>query len=46
MTRLQYLRQAASLRRTGHKELAGQFMNLPYVEAPPIAPGHDGGERA
>jgi hypothetical protein len=38
MMREQYLRQAASLRRTGHEELAVQFKNLfklraPYVEA-------------
>jgi len=37
--REQYLRQAASLRRSGHEELAVQFKNLfklraPYVESP------------
>jgi hypothetical protein len=43
MTRDQYLRQAASLRRTGHEVLAEQFINLfklrtPDVESPPLAP--------
>ena len=44
MTREQYLRQAASLRRTvGGEYLAQQFDNLfklrtDYVESPPLAP--------
>ena len=43
MTREQYLRQAASLRRTGHEYLAVQFENLfklrtPLVDSPPVAP--------
>jgi hypothetical protein len=43
MTREQYLRQAASLHRTGHNYLAVQFENLfnlrtDYVESPPLTP--------
>jgi len=43
MTREQYLRQAASLRRSGLENLAVQFEYLfkwrtPYVESPSIAP--------
>jgi hypothetical protein len=48
MTREQYLALAVSLRRTGHEQLAHQWeilfkIRTPYVEAPPLAPGHDGG---
>ena len=50
MTREQYLRQAASLRRTGHEYLAEQWMILfkcrtPYIEAPSIAPDDSCGPR-
>jgi hypothetical protein len=50
MTREQYLRQAASLRRTGHEYLAEQWMILfkcrtPYIEAPSIAPDDSCGHR-